>query len=68
LDDASCLNFVEVDLEFELVLNVLPEHAQKILRVHFFIQVAILVQICILHQGLTSMDLGFVVLSFHENP
>ena len=61
------MHFVVVNLELQLVLDVHPEHLEKILRILFLIKIAVLIQIGILHQGLASMDLGFVVLAFHED-
>ena len=44
-----------------------PEHLKEILRVLFFILVAVLVKVSILHESLASMDFGFIILTVHEN-
>ena len=61
------LDLVVVYLEFKLVLDVNPEHSKEILWVLFFILVAILVKVSILHESLASMDFGFIILTVHEN-
>ena len=61
------LDLVVVYLELELVLDMNPEHLKEILRVLFFILVAVLVKVSILHESLASMNFGFIILTVHEN-
>jgi len=61
------LDLVVVYLELELVLDMNPEHLKEILRVLFFILVAVLVKVSILHESLASMNFGFIILTIHKN-
>jgi hypothetical protein len=60
-------DFIRIDLELQLVLNMHPEHSKKVFWVLRFIWVPVLIQVFIFHQSLASMNLRFKVLAIHEN-
>ena len=58
---------VGVDLGLELLFDVRPEQAQEVAWVSLSVEVPILVQVDIVEQGLAGVDLGLIVVTFHED-
>lgn len=58
---------IEVNLIFELILNMYPEHFEKVLRISVFVKVSILIEIIVFQKSLTSMNLCLIVLALHED-
>lgn len=54
-------------MKLELVFNVRPDISQQVLWISIFIKESKLIEIDILEQRLARMNLGLVILSFHEN-
>lgn len=61
------LILVHIDLKFKLILDMHPEHFQKVFRVHGYLWVSVLIQVLVFHQGLASVDFGLEILPIHED-
>jgi hypothetical protein len=61
------LILVHIDLEFELILDMHPEHFQKVFRVHGYLWVSVLIQVLVFHQSLASVDFCLEILPIHED-